>query len=246
METTLTQTLPPEPQPPLTALEACKLCQAVYSPIAPGTFDQVGFVGKISFGYKLLGDLHTFSFAGSENPLDWIRDLDCRPLVIPKLGTVHTGFWEGILEATNTIIKILVDSVPAPYRVSFAGHSLGAAHAAYMAGVFARASCKFFPGQRFSIPVETLFLFESPNSCFPDSAATILANCAKVESYANEIDPVPGLPATLGRLMPWQQVTPAIMLEESPGNLLEDFDPFAYHAIALDIQGLEKIGVSGT
>jgi hypothetical protein len=104
---------------------------------------------------------------GSKSLLDWLRDLDafCNPFVNKGLGPVHAGFKIGLDDVLQDALRL-----PGPYVV--AGHSLGAARTALLAGLMvlkgvkpARIVCFGQPRPGFKQLADVLFDIPQGNYC---------------------------------------------------------------------------------
>ena len=106
------------------------LCSEIYQ--SSDGFDIYNKNGVYA-GYVAIGDIDLFVFRGSYTFEDWEDDFYLFPLKHPKLGDVHGGFVRGI----DLCYKWCLTKIREGCKASFIGHSLGGAHARYIAGLCA-------------------------------------------------------------------------------------------------------------
>ena len=119
-----------------TTIEACRLCNAIYA--YPGTpaepWDEQLTTAGVYWGIRFERPQTFVVFRGSDDILDWIRDLTGfdpdRIFNHDQFGQMWAGFLEG-MEETWVAIKPLIAHAD---EVIFCGHSLGAARADIAAG----------------------------------------------------------------------------------------------------------------
>jgi pimeloyl-ACP methyl ester carboxylesterase len=168
----------------------------VYSdlPTPAGTWDHDLPVDGAYANIKRVDETDYVMLRGSTTLLDWIEDFeDCAlPYNDPVLGDVHPGARQGVLE-----IKDQIDDLVGPHVV-FVGHSLGAMHAALLAGYRAAVGK----------PVDALVMFGEPRSGGPQLSG-ILAN-TMVQSYRNADkdghDIITDVARAIPPLLPYQHV----------------------------------------
>jgi hypothetical protein len=201
----------------MTPRDLAILCQQIYTP-QPGQFDSVVDISDVCAGIKMIDGINVIAFRGSANITDWIHDLEALPGFIPMVGTVHTGMYCGIPEMFDNL------SLRAGEEVVLTGHSLGGAHAAYIARLCLLRG----------IQVSRLYLFEPPRCGYQDLHDG-LRNITELKAWRNGIDPVTDVPITLEDF-PWVQF-PLIHIVQPPGGW-DDLDPVAWHSIKLVAQGV--------
>ena len=206
----------------MTPAKAAALAQAIYSPVTPGIFSSVQSFDAVTVGLSKDGDTTCITFAGSESGLDWVRDFQATPFKHPQLGTIHDGFWQGMGPAFKALYPKLSG------KIAIIGHSLGAAHAAILAGLCAINH----------IPVDQLFLFAPPKPGYSTLALLVDNWVREAHAYQNGDDPVPDVPVFIPVIAPWRQVAPITSINVPPTGA-DAYDPFSWHAM-----GLYKEGVS--
>ncbi len=117
-------------------LQCVRLCRAIYAypgDPAPSWDERLDTAG-VAWGVKFEGSRAYVAFRGSDDFLDWLRDLTgfdpARLLDHDAFGPMWDGFVVGMQE-TWAALKPLVADVA---EVIFTGHSLGAARAGVAAG----------------------------------------------------------------------------------------------------------------
>lgn len=202
--------------------QSCDLSRSIYEPIKPNVFDRVFSSGKVSVGYnKDVDDNVIFTFAGSQNLIDIERDLELEEHYHHQLGTIVKGFWEGMNDVWIEIEPMLHTA----NSISINGHSLGASHAIYLAGL-----CHFN-----GYEVLSLHLFAPPKSSHLYLKDTLQKNIPYLRAFTNGLDPVPHLP-----LGDWQQYV-LIDLDQKPESFF--CTPIGYHNIDLYFKGISKLKV---
>lgn len=163
-------------------------------PEPPGTWDHVIPVDGAYAAIKRVDGTDYVMLRGSVTFLDWLEDFeDCAlPYPDPVLGDVHPGARQGVLEVKDQIDALVGE------HVVFVGHSLGAMHAALLAGYRAAVGK----------PVDALIMFGEPRSGGARLSA-ILAN-TMVQSYRNADmnghDIVTDVARNIPPLLPYQHV----------------------------------------
>ena len=194
---------------------AAWLCNCIYEPVTPDVFSSVQSFDAVTVGVSAANGMMCITFAGSESGLDWLRDFEAVPFDHPQLGTIHSGFWQGMEAA----FEALRPHLSGPMAIQ--GHSLGCAHASILAGLCAVNG----------IRVDQLTLFAPPRPGYAQFRSIVQKHTGKVLAYRNGPDPVPEVPIPIPGF-PWMQVADLIHLEESPGGI-EAIDPARWHSISL-------------
>lgn len=138
-------------------------------PVPAGTWDHLLPIDGAYAAIKRVDGTDYVHLRGSVTGIDWILDFMnfAAPFVDPILGEIHPGARYGVQE-----IKPIIDDMCGPHVV-FVGHSLGAMHAAQLAGYRVAADK----------PVDGLVMFGEPK---PGGAqlSKILAG-TPVQSFRN-------------------------------------------------------------
>lgn len=182
----------------LTVTAICDLYAFLYTdlPIPPGTWDHVLPTDGCYTAIKNIDGTDYVMFRGSVTFLDWIEDFQLMavPFEDEILGPVHPGAREAILAMMPQIDALLGPSVV------IVGHSLGAMHAALLAGYRVAAR----------LPVDALIMFGEPRSGGP-KLSEILAN-TPVQSFRNERPAKPaGTPIAHDLVTEFQRALPPDM-----------------------------------
>lgn len=122
------------------------------------------------------------AFRGSDDLLNWLRDLRVCPQWHRQLGYCHAGFLAGALALLH---QIAADT--AGRRVIFTGHSLGGALALIMGALFIL----------YGLTVVAIVTFGAPRPGFA-KLARVLRRAPVLRLYRNGNDPVPRVPWLLG------------------------------------------------
>lgn len=184
------------------------LCAAIYTPIRRGFFSHIVANSTAIAGVYPGKQETVVAFAGTQNFVDTLDDLDIEQEYQAGLGLVHKGMFRGIPDILMQLRPYLDGNLV------ITGHSLGASHAA-----FVTALC--------GVPVAHTYLFAPPRM----SAEPFLKT--PVSAYRNGIDPVPLVP--LGD--DWCDIAPLIPLDVKPPGFAEDMDPIEWHHVSLYVQG---------
>lgn len=211
----------------------CDLYAFLYAPIPtpPGTWDHLLPVDGAYAAIKRVDGIDYVMLRGSVTILDWIEDFkDCAlPFNDLVLGAVHPGAREGALQIRDQIDALIGD------HVVFVGHSLGAMHAALLAGY------RIATGK----PVDALVMFGEPRTGGP-MLSKILANTF-VQSFRNADkdghDIVTDVARSIPPMLPYQHVKdPLTDCWRSPDR----FDPlmaFRYHHFRLYAAAMGAAGI---
>ena len=169
---------------------------------------------------------------GSTTLLDWVRDLEAIVRTHPVLGPVHFGFAQGIDESFETILPDLSKDMP----IRVGGHSLGASHACYIAGLLTASGR----------PPTRLECYGCPNPGMEQLSDILRSGGFPIELWRNWQDPVATLPIALpGPLnRRWQKPTLDLQLVEVPAS--DVGDPYSYHHMPLYLSGRQKLASPGT
>lgn len=155
--------------------------------------------------------------AGSKDARDFADDVTAIPVLVRELGCIlHGGFCEGYTDAFAWLLPRLQGGE------CYAGHSLGAPHAALMATLAARAGRA----------VSMLVMLESPRPGFSGFRDLVKRLVKSIHSFRNGPDWVPDLPP---EILGWRHIAEQIDLNNrAPGAAIES------HLSAPVLAGLQK------
>ncbi|MHB8391896.1 MAG: lipase family protein [Acidobacteriaceae bacterium] len=191
---------------------AVGLCAASYDPSA--VWDAKWTGGNVYLCLRRTAELDLFTFRGSDDDIDWLRDLQGWPALDPLVGYCHSGFLAGMQDATAEILKALSGR---PYALL--GHSLGGSHANIAGGRLAALGT----------PPSAIICFGCPNPGFAKLSTILRGSGAYITLYRNGPDPVPDVPIYLPPLFDYQKPVPNTMVHGVPDD---PDDVLAYHLIA--------------
>lgn len=190
-------------------LNPALLCQSIYE--NPAYFDQIFDNGAVYAGYKFFDGAITITCRGSVTTIDWWHDLlSVEQVSHPILGIVGSGFLEGVEDTFTSIRKSV--QMPNGSTIKIYGHSLGGAHALYLAGLF------IYAGFRVEVIV-----FETPRAC-GDKLVSMLAPYSPIAT-CNGTDFVTRIPSNLRH--------PCELTDLHCAPVTGDLGPFRYHHSAL-------------
>jgi hypothetical protein len=197
----------------VTDLELAELCQSIY--YTPSLFDSIISNNDVYCGRK--GDV--IAFRGTDSARDILLDIEAAVgEYVPMVGLVCRGFHEGVVDAFDRL------RLNAGDEITLTGHSLGCAHAAYIARYCLLRG----------ITVTDLVLFEPPlcgNREFIDG----LHNVKRIPAYRNGNDIVPTVPKPSDSLPVVQFNLTSIGTTEKLGGQFED------HLISNVIKSLSEM-----
>lgn len=199
-------------------------------PSPAGTWDHVIPFDGAYTAIKRIDGIDYVMFRGSTTFKDWIDDFeDCAiPFNDPVLGDVHPGARAGVFPIKDQIRDLVCD------KVVIVGHSLGAMHAAILAGY--RVAEK--------LPVDALVMFGEPRPGGPQ-LSKLLAD-VPVQSFRNADksghDIVTDVARSLPPLLPYQHVRdPLTDCWRSP-DPLDPWLAFRYHHFRLYAEAFGAAG----
>lgn len=205
------------------------LCVAIFDArqsVAWDHFDD-GSDDGVCWGAKWFGGVLMVINRGSKTDLDWIRDAEALadPFVHDELGPVHPGFFGGLERQRDEVLRL----GKAFYR--FGGHSLGAARASLLTGLFQLA------GQ---MPLPRCVMGE-PCSTFDQGAAIIAKAGGTSYRNGNGIihDPVTLVPV---RFWPELYIHATQLTEICVPPDSNASNPFEWHHGVLYQKGIEGLG----
>lgn len=207
---------------------------ALYAP-PDGYFAHIGTTGGVTWGIRLDSAFRIVVCRGSVTPQDWLRDFESEVATVvnnyPSLGYVPYGFGKGLTETYKSVRFLLQAQWLSP--IIICGHSLGAAHAAELAGMFVADN----------INVARIVLCGCPKPGM--IALSALLSKTGIANYCNARDPVPDVPVTIPPILAWCAVSDKIMLNEqatdSSWHGLTPEVPLADHNIALYQKGVRSL-----
>lgn len=209
---------------------------ALYAP-PPGYFSTVQQTGGICWAIRRVNNEDRVVCRGSDDPLDWWRDLKSETSRVvggyPSIGHVPLGFGAGLLAAYVAIRRTL----RAGAAVYFEGHSLGAAHAAELAGMYIADG--YSPAG--------IVLCGCPKPGMIPLTTLLGSKEMPFISLRNGEDPVPDVPAPLPPLLEWRDAGPitAISVPPGPSDTESGFAKLvpdaAWHSIKLYQQGAKTL-----
>jgi|ERR1700679_1435859 len=212
-----------------TDLDYANLCAKVYAVDASTDkfWTHYWCVEDVVCGHVLQDGIDYLVFRGSVTPEDWMRDMNAIPVWHPNIGFVHAGFFAG-LDTLYPIVKAVISG-----GVTILGHSLGAARACDMSGLFAE-DCS---SNKLPCPVKTLVTFGQPRPAFINLKRIIDKAGIVHRSYRNRNDPVPEVPFPFP--LPFIHTEDYISLDAAPSPT--DLEPLRDHHIQLYIQGVTTL-----
>jgi hypothetical protein len=201
----------------LDAITCANLCAELYATNA-SAWTHYFERDQVIIAHRVIDGIDTFICRGSKVGIDWARDSLAVPAHHPVLGWVHAGFAIGIDEAAAEVASA------ATGKIALIGHSLGAARAMLLAGLFAKAGT----------PALQVTVFGCPRPGGEELRDTVCLSGTHPESYRNERDPVTYVPFAPGIFC--HVIEPAqVHGGAEPGDLTI----FREHHIARYIAGLQ-------
>ena len=188
------------------------LCAASYAPGA--VWDTVWTADDIHVTHKEVEGVSVIVFRGSVDLNDWLADFDALPHKHPRLGWCHAGFLRYLDLVFENILAVCGRDI------IVTGHSLGAARASIMAGLFLDHGSQLM----------ARVVFGEPRPAFKRLAQIISDSGCVSRSYRNGLDPVPLVPVPFWPLLPYVHPTEPIAVSAPPANA--DL-PTEWHNIAL-------------
>jgi hypothetical protein len=211
-------------------VDYAKMCQRIY--LTDEGWTHYWELGDIVCGHQLTGGVDYLVFRGSVTLVDWMRDINALAVWHPKLGFVHAGFAQG-LDSLYAVIAPLMGR-----NIVILGHSLGAARACDVAGLFAYDAA----AAGVACPVKMLCTFGQPKPGFANLARIITKSGMTHVSYRNRNDPVPLVPLSFWPFLDYVHTEAWIALDAAPA--IDNLEPLRDHHINLYIQGLTPVTIS--
>ena len=202
----------------MSPLELAQLCSDIYSITENFViYDCDG----VYVGLRRVGDIDLFVFRGSATVEDWMHDIDLLVVNHPQLGWCHEGMLTGIDKAFEWVKSQIREGC----KASFTGHSLGGAHARFMAGLFIANN----------LQTDILMTFGSPKPSFKELKVLISSSTINHSSYRHLKDIVPELPP---EILGFMHTEDWIELGGDSASVLEDFSDhlIQYYIGSLSLQ----------
>jgi len=198
-----------------------------YAPLgvmALGAWDQAWTREGVQVGLRHVGDVDVIAFRGSVDAQDWLRDFQGWPTLHPLLGYCHSGFLQGM----DTVAEELGMAVDAGRSFILTGHSLGAARALLVAGLFV-AKGRMLPAE--------VVTFGTPKPGMAKLSGILNHGGFPIRHYRNGPDPIAELPLTLPPLLPYQKPQPDIVVSFAPA--IDADDVLRWHDETLYLEALK-------
>lgn len=209
----------------MTDLDYANLCARIYQVDASTDKFWAHYweIDDVVCGHTIVEKLDVIVFRGSVTLEDWLRDVAAIPMWHSKLGFVHSGFYKGL----DTLYP-LIQAVVVGKQIAITGHSLGAARACDMAGLFV------YDTGVGACPVTELVTFGQPKPAWANLGRIITKSGMRHISYRNRNDPVSLVPPP-----PFENTELWVSLNAEPSPT--DLEPLRDHHIQLYIKGLTQV-----
>ncbi len=168
------------------------------------------------------------AFRGSRTVEDWLRDLTAMPTYLKRIGWVHKGFSEGMIDVLNETRSIMASE---PVWIS--GHSLGAARAWIYAALVLTARNVVKPAGVATIG--------TPRPGFPHLRKLVAKSGIHARAYANKGDPVCDVPLRIPFIWPYCEPVDPIEIDVAPDDGADG--PLARHHAALYVKGVSALSI---
>lgn len=196
------------------------LCDLIYK--KPEYFDRIFSNEFVYAGYKFLNGEPTIVCRGSDDFEDWRDDAESIETVDHLiLGKVGKGFIAGI----DDIYSQIKTALPNKEFLKIYGHSLGGAHALYLAGLFVKDG--------YGVEIVTL---ESPRAS--NEVLNAILQPYPVRCYRNGSDFVTQVPTSLEY--------PRDIIQLNCPPVSGDISPFKYHHSALMVTAFADAVLTGS
>lgn len=193
---------------------------------AQGRFAQYWTRENIHVGLRHAETHDIFCFRGSIDEIDWLRDFEGWPSKHPQLGYCHSGFLRGMGVVSEELAMAITPD--RPYAIT--GHSLGAARALILAGLWTAQGR----------PPALVVTFGTPRPGMAKLSNILNTGGFFIKHYKNGPDPVADVQPTLPPLALWQK--PVV---DTPLNVVPTdgaADPFHWHHMPLYLEGMKPPG----
>lgn len=108
-------------------IQAVQLCAAIYDPSS--TWDKLINTHGVVCGLKTVGNRVFVVFRGSDDILDWLRDITAIDVANIMAHAVFGQMWGGFLVGMPEVWAVIRPLLEGATEIIFTGHSLGAARA---------------------------------------------------------------------------------------------------------------------
>lgn len=199
-------------------LACANLCAAIYQ--TDQGWGHYWARDQVVVAHKRLETGDVIILRGSQALIDWERDLAALPAHHELLGTLHAGFMAGMDDVYAEIQSVITGPL------AITGHSLGAARAMILAGLFAA-------NKRSAVQAT---VFGCPRPGGEQLRDILVMSGTKLASYRNERDVVtyvPFLPEIFCHVIDPTQL--------HGGSVPGDVTIFREHSISQYLIGLEKL-----
>ena len=207
----------------ITDLDLIRASCDTYDPTV--RWDQSWVRDDIHVALRHSGDSDIIAFRGSVDEADWIADMQGWPSKHPQLGYCHSGFLTGMEDVYSELAMAV--SPDRPFAIT--GHSLGAARALILAGLFAVRGPK-------PLMVVT---FGTPRPGMAKLSNILNTGGFFIKHFKNGPDPVAEVPLTLAPLWLYQKPQPDTPLSVAPADDADD--PFHWHHAPLYLEGVKRL-----
>jgi hypothetical protein len=160
----------------ITDADLAQLCALSYKPGAE--WDHAWTAEEICVYHRVIEGVDVIVFRGSVTPADWLRDFKGLPEKHRLLGWCHDGFLDYmdlVFEETMAVVG---------REIIVTGHSLGAARASILAGLYAAHG---------SAPIARV-VFGEPRPAFKQLRSILRDSGMQLRSYRNVRDPITLVP----------------------------------------------------
>lgn len=203
-------------------LELAQACVDSYDPAAH--WDQSWIREDIHVGLRHADVCDVIAFRGSVDEADWLADFNGWPRLHPLLGYCHSGFLTGMDTVADELALARTER-----PVAITGHSLGAARALILAGIWTALEN----------PPAIVVTFGTPRPGMAKLSNILNTGGIALKHYKNGPDPVADVPVTLPPLWLYQKPQPDTPLNVAPDVGAED--PFHWHHAPLYLEGIRRL-----
>jgi len=201
-----------------------------YAPLgvlALGAWDQAWTREGVQVGLRHVGAVDVIAFRGSVDSQDWLRDFEGWAKLHPLLGYCHSGFLQGM----DTVADELSMAVAAGRPFILTGHSLGAARALLVAGLFI--------AQKRPLPAAVV-TFGTPKPGMAKLSILLNGGGFPIRHYCNGPDPIAELPLTIPPLLMYQKPQADIAISCAPQ--IDAEDAMNWHDEMLYLEAMKRRG----
>ena len=210
----------------ITDLELAQACLDTYTDMT--RWDQAWVREGVHVGLRHAAECDVIAFRGSVDEQDWIRDFSGWPSKHPLLGYCHSGFLCGM-----DVVAFELSQALTGRPVAITGHSLGAARALILSGLWALQG----------IAPKICVTFGTPRPGMAKLSNILNTSGIALKHYRNGPDPVAEVPVALAPLWLYQKPQPDTPLKCAPAEDADD--PFHWHHMPLYLQGIQAVQGAG-